>query len=114
MILLLAIGQSVPRSLAPGLGRVGLGCFQPLLPLLRIGVRVEQGSLGGACLGDSLNHGGKLIGKFLIRVVRNSIRVEPHEVLLEDRQLGGAVVAVAEPLTPVSYTHLTLPTKRIV
>src|SRR5664279_6291720 len=49
-----------------------------------------------------------------VRVPPGGEILEPHGVELRERDLGLRVELVAQAARPVSYTHLTLPTKRIV
>ena len=68
-------------------------------------LRADGGAEGGAAASRS----GKLIS---VRIFGDPIPGDPMAVLVPERASMAEVIAIV--LAPVSYTHLTLPTKRIV
>ena len=55
-----------------------------------------------------------LSGKIVSARVKDELKKEVEELSQRGKQTGLAVVLVGDDSASVSYTHLTLPTKRIV
>ena len=55
-----------------------------------------------------------LAGFLLLWLKRCVVPTLPHEVIVADVVYPAVLLAHGSPIAPVSYTHLTLPTKRIV
>ena len=71
-------------------------------------------STGQICAPEPIEHGGHVIPKVREPLARQALFACVGRTHLETFGSVGAIVQPYEAPGPVSYTHLTLPTKRIV